>query len=294
MLLIIPLIIIILALAVIIIIASRHVPKVASLETSELPEAREAQLKSTLLEARLIRKFDTFFSRFKKITQPIQQQLGRWYGGGVKRLKRLERAYRLQGETLPDSNKKSEARATELLEKASLALEQQKLVDAEADYLTILKIDPSRSAAYEGLGQVYLARGEWDAAQETFEYVTKQWPQHDGAYAALGDIAQKNGTLEDAKDHYLHALSINNEVVGYHLDLVDVYLGLGDKEKALSSLQKAQQLEPNNPKILDRILHVSILLGNKPLAEEAYDKIVRVNPENGKLEDYKKRIKALK
>jgi len=76
--------------------------------------------------------------------------------------------------------------------------------------------------------------------------------------------------------------------------LVDVYLGLGDKEKALSSLQKAQQLEPNNPKILDRILHVSILLGNKPLAEEAYDKIVRVNPENGKLEDYKKRIKALK
>jgi len=294
MLLIAPLVIAIIALAAIIIIAARHIPKVASLETSELPEAREAQLKSTILEARLMRKFDSFFSLFRRALGPLQRHFGQWYDSGVKRLKKLERAYRLQGTTLPDSTKKSEARVDELFEKASDMFSQNKLSDAEASYLTVLKIDPSRADAYEGLGRVYLAREEWDAARETFEYIAKQWPQHDVAFAALGDIAQKSGTMEEAKDYYLHALSINNEVVDYHLHLVDAYLGLNDKEKALSSLQKAQNLEPNNPKILDRILHVSILLGNKELAQEAFDKIERVNPDNGKLDEYKKRIKELK
>ena len=99
--------------------------------------------------------------------------------------------------------------------------------------------------------------------------------------------------MAKAKNLYLHALSINNQVLEYHLNLSEVYQSLGDNEKSLSSLQKAQALEPNNPKVLDQLLQVSILVGNKSLAQEVLDKIKKVNPDHGKLGELEEKVKAL-
>jgi tetratricopeptide (TPR) repeat protein len=155
-------------------------------------------------------------------------------------------------------------------------------------------VDPESVEAYKGLGEAYINMKEWDQARETFEYMTKHWPQEDEGFASLAIVEEEKGNLEAAKDHFLHALSINNEVVEYHIDLSDLYLRLSDKEKALSSLQKAQALAPNNPKILDQIFTVSILLKNKQLAEEVLIKIKKVNPDHGKLSEFEKKTKSLK
>ena len=80
----------------------------------------------------------------------------------------------------------------------------------------------------------------------------------------------------------------------HHLGLADLYVSLSEKEKALSSLQKAQALEPNNPKILDQLFLVSVLLKNRELAEEAFNKIKKINPDHGRLGEFEKKLKALK
>ncbi|MDP3995021.1 MAG: tetratricopeptide repeat protein [bacterium] len=293
MLTIIPLVVIIASVGIILIIVSRHLHKAAALDVSEIPEERDAVLKATILEHRLLRKLERTFSFFGGIFSP-GRKLGReWFERSLARVRKLERAYRFQG-TLPDSSKKAQGKVRELLEAAEADRKERKYSGAESKYLSAIKVDPESMDAYHGLGETYREMGELDQAIETFEYATRQWPQEDRGFAALARILEEQGKLEEAKDHLLHALSINNEIVDYHLDLAEVYLRLNDPEKALSSLQKSQGLEPNNPRVLDKLFTVSVLLKNKPLAQEALAKIKKANPDHGRLEEFEKKVKGLK
>lgn len=293
MLAIVPLILIIASLGAILVIASRHLKKVASLDISEIPEERDAVLKTSLLEIRLLRKLDKVFKLLGNIIQPGKNFAGGWFEKGLSRIRKLERTYRFAS-GLPDSSRKSQGKARDLLEEAEIAKSEHNMRQAESRYLSAIKINPESVDAYKGLGDVYMSMGESGQAQETFEYMVKHWPQEDSGFASLAVIEEEKGNLEEAKDHFLHALSINNEVVEHHIDLSELYLRLNDKEKALSSLQKAQALEPNNPKILDQLLIVSVLLKNRNLAEEVLIKIKKVNPDHGKLKELEKKVKALK
>ncbi|MEK7188934.1 MAG: tetratricopeptide repeat protein [Patescibacteria group bacterium] len=293
MLTIIPLAVIIASIGAILVIASRHLKKAASLDLSEIPEERDAVLKASLLEHRLLRKLEGVFKLFSGVLVP-----GRKFAAGalqkaLERVRKLERAYRFQG-TLPDSSKKAQGKVRELLEEAEEARRAKKFSQAESKYLSAIKVDPESTDAYQGLGETYREMGEFSQAIETFEYATRTWPQEDRGFASLGHTLQEQGKLEAAKDHFLHALSINNEVVDYHMALADVYLQLSDAEKAFSSLQKAQALEPNNPKVLDQLFMVSVLLKNKDLAKEALEKIKKINPDHGRLAEFEKKVKGLK
>ncbi len=294
MLTIIPLIIIIVSLGVILIVAVRHLPEAAALDVGSLPEERQARLKSTILEAQLLRKANNFWKKASIVFVPLARFLFLSYKTGVKHLRVLERTYRFHtASPLPDTSAKAELKLQALLEKGRAALEGGNLAQAEESYLEVLKINAATLEAYNGLGRVYVKRQEWDQARETFNYISKNWPGHDQSFALLAMVEEVAGNLEKAKNLYLHALSINNNVLEYHQNLAEIYLSLGDNEKALSSLQKAQALEPNNPKILDQLLQVSILVGNKSLAQEVLDKIKKVNPEHGKLGELEEKVKGL-
>lgn len=294
MLTIIPIIIIILSLGVILIIASRHWKAAAILDLDSLPEEREAKLKSSILETRLLRKLNDSWKKGSAVFMPVKNLVATGYGQLLKRLKGLERAYRFHASSpLPDSSQKADIKLQDILEQAKTAFSQNQLAQAEAHYLSVLKFNPSELEAYEGLGKIYVKRQEWEQARETFDYIIKNWPQHDQAFALLAMVEEIAGNLEKAKDQYLHALSINNKAVDYHINLAGIYQELGDNEKALSSLQKAQALEPNNPKVLDQLLQTSILLENKSLAEEVLEKIRKVNPEHGKLDELAEKVKAI-
>lgn len=294
MLTIIPLAVIIIALGIILIIASRHLRQAAALEVSNLPEEREARLKNTILEKRLLRKLNEIGKKAGPVLAPVGRAAAAAYKALVKGLRALERSYRFHSSSpLPDSSGKSNLKLQQLLDEGKAAYEASDLAKAEASYLAVLKLNSAELAAYEGLGRVYLKREEWQQARETFEYITKNWPQNDQAYALLAMVEEIGGNSERAKDLYLHALSINNKVVEYHLNLAEIYLSFNDNEKAISTLQKAQALEPNNPKVLDQLLQVSILVGNKDLATEVLEKIKKANPDHGKLDELAQKIKDL-
>ena len=275
------------------IIASRHLKAAAILEVEKIPEEREAILKKSILENRLLRKVDFIFKMLQKIVCPLQGLASRLFGKGLQKIKSLEKAYRFHG-TLPDSSKNAKEKVNELLKQADDAMQAANWRQAESKYLSTIKINPESADAYIGLGEAYRKMREQDQARETFEYASSHWPQEDRAFASIGRLDLEKGDLEQAKGQFLHALSINNEIVDYHMELADIYLRLSDNEKVLSSLQKAQNLEPNNPKILDQLFLVSVLLSNKNLAEEALMKIKTVNPDHGRMEEFEKKVKELK
>ncbi|OJI06516.1 hypothetical protein BK004_03170 [bacterium CG10_46_32] len=293
MITIIPLIVIITSMGTILIIASRHLAKAAALDVSKIPEERDAVLKSAILENRLLRKVDQLFKFLSAIVSPGHKVAQSLFVKGLGSIRKLERTYRFQG-GLPDSSKKAQTKVRDLIAEAQELSATGKLTQAESKYLSAIKVDPESTDAYQGLGDTYIAMGELGQALETFEYYTRQWPQEARGFASLATTLEVQGKLPEAKDHLLHALSINNEVVEYHINLADVYLRLNDPEKALSSLQKAQGLEPNNPKLLDQLFTVSVLLENKSLSEEVLDKIKKTNPDHGRIAEFEKKVKKLK
>ncbi len=285
-----PLIIIISSIGVVLIIASRHLKKASTINLDEIPQEREAMLKRSILENRLLRRIDYLFKIAQKIFRPAYGFILHKFNLGLQKMRDIEKTYRFSG-GLPDSNKKSGSRARQIINEAQDETKQGNFSKAESKYLTAIKVNPESMDAYIGLGDVYIKMNEHQQAKETFEYVVKNWPQEDRAFASLARLERLIGNMDEAKNYLLHALSINNEVIDYHIDLSKVYLNLGEKEKALSSLQKAQNLEPSNPKILDQLFMVSILLSNKKLAEEVLEKIKIANPDHGRLDEFKKNTK---
>lgn len=292
MLTIIPLVIIIVSIGVVLLIASRHLKKAASLKLEEIPQEREAALKRSILENRLLRKIDQTIKFANQISRPVFKFTATGFSRWMQRIKNLEKAYRFYG-GLPDSSKKSELRSQQMIEEGDKELARGNFGKAESRYLAAIKVNPEFKEAYVCLGRTYIKTNELDQAKETFDFIIKTWPQEDRAFALLAEVEELKGNLNDAKDSLLHALSINNETVEYHMDLAEVYIRLDEKEKALSSLQKAQNLEPNNPKILDQLFSVSVMLSNKSLAQEVLEKIKVVNPDHGNLAEFEKQVKNL-
>ena len=75
--------------------------------------------------------------------------------------------------------------------------------------------------------------------------------------------------------------------------MAEIFLIKGDNDNALTMIQNALTLAPKNPKYLDFLIELSILINNKYLAEITWDKLKEVNPENQKLAGLQERIQAI-
>ena len=67
----------------------------------------------------------------------------------------------------------------------------------------------------------------------------------------------------------------------------------GGLAEAIVAYRTAAEHEPNNPRVLDLLLEISILSGDKRLAREAFIKLQAANPENQKLGDWEAKIREM-
>ena len=86
---------------------------------------------------------------------------------------------------------------------------------------------------------------------------------------------------------------INSQLAAIYFDLAIVDKAMDNFDGALASINKAYKLERNNPRYLDTKLEISIIKKDKISALEAYENLVKVNPDNQKLADFKEKIDEL-
>ncbi|MCX6798366.1 MAG: tetratricopeptide repeat protein, partial [Candidatus Falkowbacteria bacterium] len=103
----------------------------------------------------------------------------------------------------------------------------------------------------------------------------------------------EKGDLNGARDEYLKSINLNKQNAQTHFSLASVYQALGKWPEAIRSLKKALKIEPANPKYLDTMLEISIIIKDKVLALDAYQKLIKTNPENKKIAEFKKQIDEL-
>ncbi len=267
-------------------------PQLARVNVGQEKDKKIAQVKDALLEQRLKRRFSgvavffknkflsKFFNGLKNVYHKTMALEKKYKGDkSVKKMLRLE----------------SGAKEKELNNKivdADELVKQENLEEAEKIYLEVAAVEPKNAKAFLGLAKIYLKRKDFEHARELYSYVLKLDKQTDRALKGLGNVAAGEGNWEEAKHKFEESLE-SNEHPGYYLELAEAEYNLGNPGKALTSIRRASEIEPNNPKYLDFLIDAAIINKNKILALDAFNKLKKINPDNNKLDEFKKRIQEM-
>ena len=178
----------------------------------------------------------------------------------------------------------------ELLHEAQTALMSGAYDTAEKGFIAVISLDAKNAAAYQGLGDVYFAERQFTEAQQTYRYAIFLDKHNEQALIRLAEIAEAENVFESAVEYYQQAVLLNDNISSRFLKLYELLTKLGQPETALVAIQEALNLEPQNPKYLDNFIEASIIVGNKNLAEDGYQRLRMVNPENQKISTFRERI----
>jgi len=287
-------IVIIIALAIIIFIIIKKFNKMALIDVENAPEAKQGEIKRKIIEEKLKRNFLAGFDRLKVLTLPWFKKIMDKLNEFVKKIIELEEEYRFRALNLRLKDKiYKDQRISKLFREAENLKLQEKYEPAEKKYIEILKIDSYNLDAYKGLADIYWLEKNYEQAKETLEYGLKLSNNDDSLYRQRARISSVKGDLKKAEADYLQSINLNNQNSINFYELGSIYLQLEELPKAIEMAKKAVFLEPNNPKYLDFLLEISLLIKDKVLAIDAWDKLKQVNPENKKLGEFKERIENL-
>jgi len=268
MLVIISWILIIIALTVLLIIVVSKFPALAILNVSNLPGEKEAKFKDQIIQTRVRRDLAVIGGFFGRIWLSLTKRLAGALKERQAQLKKIRTNYRANLK-MPWLEKQKKIRELSALAKEALKKEDES--GSEEKLLEIVSLDQKNLEAFFELGNLYERQKKWPEARETYKYALKLARQPRGEAGISGDIT--------AQEIYFSLSGVEKET--------------GDLAVALENIWEALELEPNNPRYLDLILDLSIMRKDKELAQESWEKLASVNPENQKLGEWREEIEKI-
>jgi len=284
---IIPIVLLLISFGVMAVIAVRKFPALASLDVANIPAEKEARFKERILSNRLKRNVLKSYAKVARVMRPIFGWLTDILRSMYVKLHDLKEKYRTEQPSTPED---AEKRIAILFEESEELRRQEEYNAAEKKLIEIIGMDSKNIKAFKALGHLYVERKDLEEAKQTFEHILKLKADDEEAYDDLALVAQASGNLDLAKDDYLKSIEINNQRAQTYYNLALIYEESGDLFSATDNMKHALKLEPNNPRYLDTTLRISIIIKDKVLALEAYQRFLRVNPENQKLSEFKRQI----
>lgn len=234
----------------------------ANLDVENMPKEKEARFKEQIITGRIQKTIAKWKVGFGKFFGFIGGNIARLFNFIFHKLQESKKNY--SRETAPILAEDKGKRVAELFLKIDNLDDRENFEEKEAELIKIIELEPRNPQAFITLGSLYLA----------------------------------NKKYEEAKQAFIHALKLSgNEETDrqaeiYH-DLADVYLETGELADSLETIKMAAKLSPNSPRHLDSLLEISIINKDKTTAADAWEKLAAVNPENGKLADFKEQIEEL-
>ena len=256
-------VIVLVCLVAIIVIIVKRLKQLAQIDTSNIPKEKQSEVKSSLMEERLERKFKTVGTQIGKGVKPISNKIIDWLKSAREKVISLEKHYRqrIKSKKTPtlEEQESTRQKINKLFTEAEELFKNELWAEAEKKYLEVISLDHKNIEAYQKLGWIYFETKDYIHAKETFEFIKKMNPKDDEVYLGLGEI----------------------------------YISLDKKEEALLNFKEAVRLAPNDPKNLDSLLNLAIEMKDKNLSYSTFDQLKQANSENKKLDEFDKRIKEL-
>ncbi|MBT4277412.1 tetratricopeptide repeat protein [Candidatus Falkowbacteria bacterium] len=288
---IIPFSIIIISLAIILFIVVRKFPALSSVDIDSLSEEKQSKLHEQIVISRIKNRFKKIVSskKISFLTKPgifLKNNFRLLY----KKLLNLEKKYKFSKTKIKEITDKEIYKREDALTEAQTLLKDNNLDLAEKKFVEALNLDPQNIKAYEGLSEIYMKLDQDDQAIEVLNHIIKIEENNSQAYFKLGQINFNQGDIKEAREYYLKAVKFKPHYPPILLALANVCQSLEFNEEALSYLKEAVTIESGNPKYLDRLIELSIILKDKNLAETSLSKLKEINPENKKINEYKDKI----
>ena len=263
----------------------RKIPVLKAIDTSKLATIKQQAVKRGLLEARLVRSLYAWGRFIKSRTTPswLIGKPNSW----VASWQNLED--KVKG-VIADYSSPDVALADWSVQ-ASQAITRKRWLVAEQWYLKMIQQDPHCLIAYEGLGKIYLEQGEYEQACEVYEFLASRG-QFETALAGLVKALKGQGRLSECALKYQELIS-RVTAIQPRLDLATLFSGMGNNSAAMAIVKHTLAREPNNPKVLDFFIELSIVDKQPIEAQTALDILRQVNPDNKKIPELAKAIEKL-
>jgi tetratricopeptide (TPR) repeat protein len=291
-----PMILIIISLVTLTVIVLRHFSQITLLNVDSIPAVKQAKHKKDILT----RRVDQHATKKRKGVSNNVLPIIRWmkglqfqfrqYVGKVEReviVKEMKKkSSRLQGAERTQEIQKR-------MQQARIALEEHDLHEAESLFISVIQLNPKYAGAYLGLGDVYVAQENYDEAEQSYIFALQINKTNDKVMMKLADLAEKTGNIGKSISYVQKAVLQNDGISFRSAHLADLFMSQGQFDEAYNALVLALELEPQNPKYLDKMVEISIMLKHKSLARDAWQQLRMVNPENQKLTVLDDRIRQL-
>jgi tetratricopeptide (TPR) repeat protein len=258
---IIPIIVIAICLVVIVFVLAKKIPQLRVIDVKSIPEERTRELKERIIMGKLSRAGRGKINGIAKIISAIVKSASKSGRRAVQKLYAIEQYYQKLNRTATEGQHAySHETIKQLTTEAETLIRQEEYIPAEKIYIDIISHNPKSVDAYEGLGNLYLKKGEYEQARETLKFTLR--------------------------------LSPNDASV--HVSLAELEIKLGNNKQALESLRKAVGKRSKNPKYLDLYIESALVSGSLKDARSGIQLLKRVNPENQKIQEFEERFMKLK
>lgn len=293
-----PLLLIFFSFVVIVFVIVKKFPQLTLLDVESIPEVKEKNKKNEFLKKRAEKKNQETKEKKKEKIEPILQMSKnvqssfRKFVGQIEKRVFQDTFRRVRQQKIEQGISPQEEIQT-LLKDALFAYEQENFEIAEKKYIEVIRLDPKEISAYSGLADVYMALKQTKEAEETYKFVHHLDPNNEHVLVGLAELAESHGDITAAIGYYEKSVLLNDGISSRFAKLASLLQGEKQYPAALEAMTQAVELEPQNPKYLDNIIELAIMVGNKAFAEKEYQKLRLVNPDNQKLPLLKERIESL-
>ncbi len=272
------------ALVALVLVVKPKLPTLLTMDPGKLPKHQTAERKRKILEDRLDRRVKHLETRVVALAKPMVGRIREWYTSAVDRTHQKVTA---TAGPQPAPTVESALTVSDLLVQAGEEAKNDRWEALEATGLAIVKVDPTNLDAYRYLGRSYLEREQWDEAGEVFTYLSKRALADPMVLEGLGRVAVTKGRREEAEAAYARVIDQEPEEPEHRLALAEARIAFGDGLGAFEAAADALRLASSNPRVIDHYIRVA-LAANKPgFAEDGVVRLEYVNPENGKIAEYR-------
>ena len=254
----------------------RRFPELSSLDVASILNEKQDRAKEKILKAKFLRLQEKIGEKLAKNLNPFKEKVTDYLKKSKEKILALEKTYlKHQAETAAKPLSRYET-----LSAVEALLKNDDFPAAEKQLIELIARNKKDLEAYDRLGDLYMNNKNYDQAEEVFRYLIK---------LLLMKTTRHQTNPEDEME-VLSSMNVDNRVAKYYDDLGQIYELKDQPEKALDSYLKANVVEPNNPKYLDKIIELAIKVGDRGLAKKTFRRLKEINPENAKLGDILEQI----
>lgn len=142
------------------------------------------------------------------------------------------------------------------LRKGTILAQQKQFREAIVEFEKALQVEPEMAMAYNNLGLAYQAVGRLAEARNAFQKaIDLDTDDLAAAYAHnnLGNLLRQQGDYDGAMRQYLLALRRKPDYAVAWVNLGDMHARRGNFAEAVRCYEKALELDPNLPKVRERL-----------------------------------------